>query len=530
VSKVVLFLLVLPVTLLAQKNRYFVSFKDKANTIYSVSNPLQFISQKSIDRRAKENFILTEEDFPVNQNYIQQVKLTGAEVYFTSRWFNGVLVQTDASIAASIETLAFVTNVEFVAPGTKLTGGRAGLDKKFERIKSATTLQNQTQLQMIGLNKMHADGFHGEGIDIAIFDSGFNGADTITAFKPLYQEGRIKSTFNFVQNSSDVYSGYPHGTNVLSIMAAVSNVYLGGAYKANYFLYQTEDALSEYRIEEYNWLFAAEEADSAGVDVINSSLGYNEFDDVSMNYTYKDMDGKTSIVARAARKVFERGVVVVNAAGNEGDTSWRYIVTPADAREVLSCGAVNASLSRASISSVGPSSDNRIKPDVSAMGQGVEIIDDDGKIVAGTGTSYASPLVACLAAGLRQAFPGASANQIYDRIVSSSTQAAKPDNLLGYGIPDFEKALIIKDFVNDIEVYPNPVNDFMHIVFKSQETEPCNVTIFSSTGQKVAEYIVPVSWENDPSTIAVSPFAPGLYYLWINTSAGTRKEKIVILR
>lgn len=515
---------------MAQKNRYFVSFKDKANTIYSISNPLQFLSQKSIDRRGRENFIATEEDFPVNQNYVQQVKATGAEIYFTSRWFNGVLVQTDPSIASSIGSLAFVSSVDLVAPGTKLTGGRAGVNQKLEKFATPTTLQNQTQLQMIGLNKMHTDGFHGEGIDIAVFDSGFNGADTISAFKPLYQEGRIKSAFNFVQNSSDVYSGYPHGTYVLSIMAGVvPNAYLGGAYKANYFLYQTEDAFTEYRIEEYNWLFAAEKADSAGVDVINSSLGYSEFDDSSMNYTYEDMNGKTSVVARAAHKAFERGIVVVNAAGNEGTNSWRYIVTPADAQGVISCGGVDASLSYASFSSIGPSADHRVKPDVSAMAVGVAIIRDDGKMVTGNGTSYASPLVASLAAGLRQALPSASAYQIYDRIISSASQAKSPDNLEGYGIPDYDNAKSLTDFISNIEVYPNPTTGFINIIFKSWDGDKCRVILFSSLGQKVAEFVAPVSWENNPFQIDVSPLSVGLYYLSVNTQAQTKTLKVIKL-
>lgn len=528
-NRIAILLLFLPVSLLAQSNRYFVSFKDKANSVYSISNPLQFLTQKSIDRRTRENFLMTEEDIPVNGDYVHQVKATGAEVYFRSRWFNGVLIQANASLLTTILALPFVSNVERVAWGTRLTGGRVGVDQKFEEVNSTTTLVNQAQLQMIGLDQMQAEGYHGEGVDIAVFDSGFNGVNMLSAFSPLYQEGRVKQVFNFVQNSTNVYAGYPHGTMVLSIMAGnVPGTYLGGVDKANYFLYQTEDAYSEFRVEEYNWLFAAEKADSAGIDVINSSLGYFQFDDPSMDYTYNDLDGKTSVVARAARKVFERGIVVVNAAGNEGDGSWKYIITPADAEGIIACGGVDASRSYVGFSSIGPSSDKRIKPDVSAMAAGAEVIGSSGSIGTGSGTSFASPLVACLAAGLRQALPNASAYEIYDRIISSASQATHPDNKLGYGIPDFGKAKNATEFVNGIGVYPNPTKDIIKLIFKGPEGEQCSITLFNSSGQKVIEVSAPVSWENNPYQIDASHFASGLYYLLITTTKATRTEKIVI--
>jgi hypothetical protein len=529
VNRGILFLLFLPLSVFAQINRYFVSFKDKANSVYSTASPLQFLSQKSIDRRSRENFILTEEDFPVNANYVQQVKATGAEIYFTSRWLNGLLIQADESLISKIQALPMVSKVELVAWGARLAVGRMNTTDKFEKLSASAVLQNQTQLQMIGLDRMHTDGFHGEGIDIAVFDAGFNSANVLSAFSDLYQEGRIKDAFNFVQNSTNVYAGYPHGTWVLSIMAAnVPDVYVGGVYKANYFLYQTEDVSTEYRVEEYNWLFAAERADSAGVVVINSSLGYNQFDDPSMDYTYADMNGKTSVVARAARKAFERGIVVVNAAGNEGNKSWKYIITPADADRVISCGGVDVSLNRVSFSSIGPAADKRIKPDVSAMAGNTVLIDTDGIIKQGSGTSFSSPLVACLVAGLRQAFPLASANEIYDRVISSATQSSHPDDLIGYGIPDFEKARSLVDFVDGIEIYPNPVKNFINVILKGNDGDQYSITLFNSTGQKLAEISAPVSWENDPYQIDVSHFAAGLYYLSVSMVRTTVRRTIVI--
>jgi len=528
INRFLILLLCFPISLFSQ-DRYFVSFKDKVNTPYSVSNSLQFLSQKCIDRRAKENFITNNEDLPVDPAYVAQVKMIGASVFFTSRWFNGVLIQANASIASAVLALPFVSKVEFVAPGTKLIGGRKASTDKFERVDGVNGLQNQLQLEMIGLDKMQSAGYHGEGIDVAVFDAGFIGVNTLPAFQAIYQEGRIKSVFNFVNNSKNVYSAFDHGTEVLSTIAGnVSSTYLGGAYKANFFLYQTEDAGSEYRIEEYNWLFAAERADSAGVYVINSSLGYNTFDDPNMDYTYKDLDGKTSVVSCAAYKAFERGIVVVNSAGNEGDNSWKYIDVPADAEGVIACGAVNNLGYRSSFSSIGPSADGRTKPDVSAMGEGSIVISSSGGIVSGNGTSFSSPLIACLVIGLRQALPQASAKEIYQRVINSTSQINRPDNLLGYGIPNFTLAKDFLDFSDEFQSYPNPVSDgWLKIIFRDPQNQIFSVTIFNSAGQKVSELSDSISWKNNPYAVDLSTLARGLYLVKVQTPTSTKTIRIV---
>ena len=528
ISRFVLLLLWFPISLFSQ-DRYFVSFKDKGNTPYSVSNPSQFLSQKSIDRRTKEDFATTLEDLPVDPAYVGQVKMTGASVFFTSRWFNGVLIQATASTSTTVSALPFVSKVELVAHGTKLLGGRKKTNDKFERANATTALQNELQLEMIGLDKMQTAGYRGEGIDVAVFDAGFIGVNTLPSFQAIYQEGRMKSVFNFVNNSKDVYSAYNHGTEVLSIMAGnISNTYLGGAYKANFFLYQTEDFSSEYRIEEYNWLFAAERADSAGVDVINSSLGYNTFDDPSMDYTYKNMDGKTAVISRAAHKAFERGIVVVNSAGNEGNTSWRYIDAPADAEGVIACGAVDNSGNQSSFSSVGPSADNRVKPDVSALGSGSIIITSAGNIGSASGTSFSSPLIACLVVGLRQAFPQASAKEIYQRVINSASQTNHPDNLLGYGIPNFTLAKNLVDFQDDFQVYPNPVSAGpLKILFKNPSDQIFTVTIFNAAGQKTLELSDSISWGSNPYSVDLSTLSSGLYLVKVQTPTSNKTVRIV---
>ncbi len=517
-----------PISVFGQVNRYFVSFKDKANSPYSVSSPLQFLSQKSIDRRIRENFAPSVEDFPVNPTYVNQVKATGASVFFSSRWFNGVLVQTHADTAMSIGSLPFVANVELVAHGTRLVGGRQATRNKFEEVTAATSQQNQLQLQLIGIDKMNAAGYHGEGIDVAVFDAGYIGVNALPSFQALYQEGRIMSTFNFVRNISDVYSDHDHGTNVLSIMAGNSTSYLGGIYKANYFLFETEDVTTEYRVEEYNWAFAAEFADSAGVDVINSSLGYNTFDDPSMDYTYQNLDGKTAISSQAARKAVLRGILVANSAGNEGDYPWKYVDVPADVEGVLACGAVDYTGVHSSFSSIGPTADGRVKPDVDAVGSGTVIISSSGGITSGNGTSFSSPLIACLAAGLRQALPNSSSQEIYYRITKSGTQATQPDNYLGYGIPNFTGALELFNFTDEFELYPNPISSrLLNIIFKNPQGQTFDVVIYNSAGQKVFENTNTINWSNNPYGMDISGFAAGLYYARVQTPTATKTTRLL---
>lgn len=526
----VIFLLLISFSGFSQTiNRYFVSFKDKTNTPFSISGPSQFLSSKSIERRNKEGFVVSTDDLPVDPNYVAQVKATGASVFYSSRWFNGVLVQMDASLESSISSLSCVSKLELVAYGKKLLGGRV---RKFGSANSTSALDNQQQLQMIGLDQMNALGYRGEGIDVAIFDAGFIGVNTTAPFQHLYNEGRIKEVKNFVDNSQDVYSAYFHGTEVLSIMAGYdAGKYEGGVYKANYFLYQTEDVSSEYRVEEYNWLFAAERADSAGVDVINASLGYNTFDDSSMDYTYQNMDGRTSVVAKAAAKVLERGVSVVVAGGNEGGNSWHYILTPADAKGVLASGSVDITRSRSPFSSFGPSADGRIKPDVAAMGGGTVVIQTDGTVGTNSGTSLASPLIACLAVGLRQAFPKASAKGIYHLIINSATLSDSPNNDLGYGIPEFVKAKHLYEIPDEFSVYPNPVsNNLLKVFFKNPQGQTVIVSLHDTTGKELSIQDSLVNWEGNPIALEFSEsIGAGIYFLKVQSPTFTKTIKIVKL-
>lgn len=516
----------------SQINRYFVFFKDKSNSPYSISDPIKFLTQKSLDRRKKQNVIVIEDDLPVNANYVAQIKALGIKTYFTSKWWNGVLVQTDNSMVASINALPFVLKTEFVAPGIKLLGGR---QSRISKGTQATTTSEATQfqLQQLVLDKMQEEGYHGEGIDVAQFDSGWQGVNVASPFQHLFTEGRVKGVFNFVNNTTNIYTDDNHGTEVLSVMGAYSpGVFTGGIYKANFYLFETEEKATEYRIEEYNWAFAAERADSLGVDVINSSLGYNTFDDSSMDYKVSDLNGKTTVISITARKAVEKGMIVVCSAGNSGnDPSWRYITAPADVDGVLAIGSINSAGERSSFSSFGPTADGRLKPDAVALGSSTSVIMPSGGVGSASGTSLASPLVACLAAGLLQAFPNASTKDIYNAITNSANRLDKPDNTFGYGVPNF---IIAKSYLkygvlkDAISVFPNPVsNENLNILFKEPIGQSVSVSIYDLTGKKLSENTRSVSWDNNPIQYDLSMLPNGVYLLELKSAQSNLMVKVI---
>ena len=317
---------------------------------------------------------------------------------------------------------------------------------------------------MLGIHSMHEADYTGEGIIIAILDSGFPGVNTLSAFEHLLSEGRIMQdvSLDFVHNTPDVFQYDDHGTEVMSVMAAqVPDAFIGGAYGATFQLFVTEEVPTEYRVEEYNWLFAAERADSAGADIIHSSLGYYDFDDASMNYSVEQMDGQTTVVTRAAQWAADRGILVVTSAGNEGNiSSWRMVSAPADGRDVLAVGGVNSNFQKTGSSSTGPTADNRIKPDLAALGAGVKVVRATGQISTSSGTSLAAPLVTSLAAGLWQRYPELSNTELIELLKETASQANQPDNLLGYGIPNYTAVVNFREQTPQTElfaVFPNPL-------------------------------------------------------------------------
>ncbi|MFN3487487.1 MAG: S8 family serine peptidase [Emticicia sp.] len=456
------------------QNQYFVLFKDKANSPYSVSRPKEFLSDRSIKRRENQKIAITERDLPPNPNYLSEISKTGAKILYKSRWINGALVQTDATTLTKILNLSFVRGLEGTGDirNTRLNA-ESQTAKTKDKFGNEGVLDNglsQTQLAMLGADKMHTKGYRGEGMLIGVLDSGFLNANRLTFFNDLFNDKRVIGTWDFVNNETNVYNDHSHGTNVLSCMAAFENGRIvGTAHKASYLLLTTEDVASETKREEANWLFGAEMADSVGVDVINTSLGYTTFDNPVQDYKYTDMNGDRALATRAADWAAQAGILVVASAGNEGSGSWKYVGTPADADSIIAVGAVTGTQNIASFSSFGPSADGRVKPELSAQGVGTVIGNTNGAIGAGNGTSFSSPLLAGFAASFWQAFPTLTNMQVREYLIRSASQYTNPDNRVGFGIPNFDKAYELAELeslINELKksgqeviVFPNPIND-----------------------------------------------------------------------
>lgn len=507
----------------AQENRYMVFFTDKEGVSFSLANPGDFLSPKAIDRRLMQGIDVTAQDLPVNHFYVEGVRDAGASTFFTTRWMNGVLVECAPETLPAIEALPFVDRVEFVAPLSQLqSGGRRAfnLRRKDNHLESET----QSQLQMLGLQHMHASGATGEGVTIAILDSGFPGVNVLPAFAHIVSDHRFVTevSYDFVHNSSDVFRYDGHGTEVLSVMGAlIPDAFTGGAYDATFQLFITEDVPTEYRIEEYNWLFAAEKADSAGADIIHSSLGYYDFDDASMNYSRDQMDGETAVVTNAAQWAADRGMLVITSAGNEGNiASWRIITAPADARGVLAIGGVNSSLQKTSSSSVGPTADGRIKPDLAALGASVKVVKASGQIATASGTSLAAPLVTSLAAGVLQRYPGLTNTEVMDLLRETASQANHPDNLLGFGIPNFQAVVNFREQTpqeQPFEIFPNPLLNDTLMVRPSDPNviQSCEIQLVNAQGAILRRNTVRFDWLNRSYRADLSSLAAGIYYVRI---------------
>ncbi len=526
-------LMVVTITAAHAQNRYMVFFKDKNGSSFNKSDSLEFLSPRALQRRLNQGIRIEHKDLPVNAGYLQAIRDLGVNTFFTTRWMNGVLIQCEEASVAGVEALAFVSHVEFVAPGERLSANGRKLKAAKEK-RTQTTEVTRVQRQFIGLDAMHDLGIQGEGKLIAIFDGGFIGVDIHAPFQHLFSENRIESgnCVDFVSNGTDVFQYDNHGTQVLSVIAALKNdEFVGGAYKAAFQLYVTEDVDSEYRIEEYNWLFAAERADSAGVDLINTSLGYYDFDDASMNYTKAQLDGNTTVITRAAQMAAERGIVVVTSAGNEGALPWQTITAPADAHDVVAVANVNAQGIRAITSSTGPSADNRIKPDLAALGQNVAVISGNGNTVSVSGTSVATPSITSLIAGVWQRYPELTSKQVVELVKSTASQANSPDNQLGYGIPNFKAIVNYQERVEQespFVVYPNPTTDTLYI----RPSDPdmyaeCKVELIDIHGRPVAEKNVKFDWLNREFVGDLSGISAGLYILNIRYSTATFTFKVI---
>lgn len=428
-------------------NYYLIYFKDKQGSNYSVEKPLEFLSQKSIDRRNKFSISVNKQDLPVSQIYVNMLQDMGFEIKNVSKWFNCAIVYTEDSLL-----LEKVVDLDFVRqkPNYYTKKQKAATIKPVkikipEKIESANKYYYglaSDQVKMLQIDKVHNLGFDGKGVTIAVLDAGFFKVNKLPAFDSLWKNNQILGWYDFVDEDTTVFNVGTHGMNVLSTMGGNMTNFVGTAPKANFYLFRTEDGDSEFLIEELNYVCACEKADSLGVDLITSSLGYVYFDDADMNYEYEDLDGNTAFSTIGADFAASKGIFVVTSAGNAGNDTWKYIGVPSDADSILTVGAVNYKGGYAPFSSIGPTADGRIKPNVMAMGRSAVVQGTNGDLSYVSGTSFSGPIMAGAVACLIQAYPNIINIELIHSIEACSSQAKNPDEKFGYGIPNFYKAYL----------------------------------------------------------------------------------------
>lgn len=472
---------------------FWVYFSDKEGTTYQIDEPELFLSQRSIDRRAIQGLAVDSRDLPVSRAYLQEVEALGVEIKHVSRWLNGVaMIHMDDITFQQVLQLSFADTVAWEPVGDDHYIPQSSGIPRFEPpLESAPAFDYgvaREQIEMLQTHRLHEMGYTASGVWIGVLDAGFYNVDSLPSFIPLLGEGRVLEARNYVNESSIYRQNSSHGMAVLSIMAGEWDGYMvGTAPHASYLLCMTENSDQETRIEEIAWIEAAEYADSLGVDVINTSLGYSDLDGVDYDYTYRDMDGKSTYISRAASLTASRGMILCNSAGNEGNDDWYYITAPADATDILTVGAVDSTNFLAGFSSRGPTRDARIKPDVTAMGKATGIQYRTGTVARGNGTSFSSPVMAGSVAALWQAFPELPATDMIHKIRQSSHRSAHPDSNYGFGTPNMLYAyhtitrVPVQFNIGEMEIWPNPAG--AHITIRIPESGQQQVRIYDLHGR-----------------------------------------------
>ncbi len=516
---------------------FYVQLKDKNNSPYSLANPSEYLTQRAIDRRNYFSISIDSLDLPVNPSYVNSIKKTGAYIHCKSKWLNGLTILVkDSSIISSIRDFNFVEKVEFT--GIPLNNIYSSKTINKQKVNSVDYGESGSQIKQMNGQYLHDAGFLGENIQIAVIDAGFNDVDINPGFTYLRDEGLLLGTKDFVNPSSNIYNEHTHGASVLSTMVgrADNNDYLGSAPEASYWLLRSEEADSEYPCEPDFWISAIEYADSVGVDLATTSLGYYEFDNPDMNYTHNDLDGKTTRASIAANIATKKGIMLLVSAGNEGNKSWKKIGIPSDAKGVITVGAVKADSTMASFSSYGYSADERIKPELCARGEGTILLNNAGMVTSGNGTSYATPLLAGLTACYLQAAKSIgiefTLEDLRNNMYRSAHLYSTPNTHTGYGIPNFKKAL---EMLNKTSTNSLKSNQALKITLLKKRNKlfiktnkntliSQEINIYNISGNKVITKI-----SNKRNTeVDITHLSSGIYLIHIMTSNNQRGNKLFI--
>lgn len=515
---------------------FYVQFADKNHSPYSLSNPSEYLSARSIARRTAFNLTCDSTDLPVNPTYLQQIENLGIPVHSHSKWMNGATVLlVDSSLMSQVRALPFVKFVQYTG---KLIGAVLSPALKVKSQMNLDYGTATTQINQLNGTSLHSEGYRGKGIQIGVLDAGFTNVDINPCFDSLRLQNRLLGTKDIINPNSNIYAENSHGAMVLSTMVGnLPGQFLGTAPDASFWLIRTEYDPTEYKVETDFWCSGIEFADSVGVDVITSSLGYTQFDDASMNFTYADMNGKVSRASRAANLASKKGMVVVVCAGNEGSAGWHYISSPADADGIVTVGSVTSTGISSSFSSFGPSYDGRVKPEVCAMGTNSALISTSGTQTTGFGTSFATPITAGLIACLLQKYKATSqvpqVNTLFNSVFKSGSIYNNPTAQMGYGIPDFSKAeqnLPVFDSIRQVQrsnfvIVTNTVFNTISIRFTDGGI-PINTTIriYSVTGN----LLVYQSITDSSTVLKADNFPAGIYAVCISENGKIETRKIII--
>lgn len=512
---------------------FWIYFSDKEGNSYQIDQPAQFLSERSVNRRAMQGLAVDMRDLPVSSAYLNEIEAMGVEIKHVSRWLNGIaMVQMHDTTFQKILLLPFTDTVPWEPARDELyfpqKSGQARFNPPLESPPAFDYGIAREQVEQVRTSGLHDLGYTGSGVWIGVLDAGFYNVDSLPSFIPLIDEGRILGTRNYVNESSIYRQSSSHGMSVLSIMAGEwDGNMMGTAPHASYLLCMTENSDQETRIEEIAWIEAAEYADSLGVDVINTSLGYSNFDGVIYDYTYADMDGLSTYISRAASLTASRGIILCSSAGNEGNDDWFYITAPADATDILCVGAVDSTNLLANFSSRGPSYDARIKPDITAMGRASGVQHRSGELARGNGTSFASPVMTGSVAALWQAFPELPAIDLMRKIKQSAHRSMNPDASYGFGTPNMLYAyhtitrIPVHFSSGEMEVWPNPAGE--HITIKISESGEQQVRIYDLNGRVIFSRQMQLPGEMAlPETLN-----SGIYIIEIRTTGNIYRSRLL---
>lgn len=524
--------------------KFWVRFNNKNGTPYSINNPSAFLSTKSILRRTFHNIPLNSSDLPVNPSYVSQIdNIQNVTVLYVSKWLNGIVISVPSStstVLATINSFSFVAGsgqVNFYKLNVPNTNATSNFDQQFNSkasFLSSTNAYNYGgsywQNKQLNLDCLHNKGFKGRGITIAVLDGGFYHVDVNPVFDSIRAYGRILGTRDFVSGGTSVYEDNSHGMSVLSCMAANKpGLIVGSAPEAFYWLLRTEDVDTESLSEEYNWVRGAEFADSVGADILTTSLGYTEFDNSLQNHSYSSLNGKTTPISIASTMAARKGMFVLTAAGNEGSGSWLYIAAPGDADSICTVGAIDSLGIVGSFSSIGPTFDGRIKPDLVARGVGAWISFSNGQCGQANGTSFSTPILAGAIACFWQSHSNYNNIKLLDTLRKISSNALSPNNSKGWGIPNMCVIPVSIDEKNKVDenfnffVLPNPFNSFFNIKIQSNYEDVHQIQITNLTG----EILFVQNTIQKEIKIDATQFSEGVYFLKINNSKKYQIKKII---